>query len=606
MQAIASPSTFGKMVDGVRLTRTLGIRRNDFRETMVKPVQRTNTQGSSSIVMPRSEAPPESSKAATPASAVSAFLSSKKTKPDATPAPQSAVPQRTLVVPELLEGIVNSNLPVPGTGKPVEGIPGADPKPDARSIAVVNSKTGEVITTPGAEHDMFAQQSMSKPAAHFLLIRLMGDRAVERTRLLLGDAAVDAAKQWELGWELGLRESNQEILGEGNGEDYKSNKSPPGREDLEYNTSVNKGALKVWALIRKNTPPGDKTGFDHYLDLIRDMAGNQTLQPNETMAEGEYQATMKTWAEKKEGNWKLIEDLIGKGVVKDAEEGKQILKDYYRACAITMNVIDSAVIGATLHDGVHPLTKQRFAPREIAQEMRSGDRTGGAYNESGQIARKGGARFKTGVKGGQRGSLVHQRHLFLGMHHEHLNKPGNPLEPGKWTVDLSRRGQLVTPGDLAAEEAAQRASEGMTKKAGRQVAKATGKERTYTGKVPLAVPAGSPLAGARGTVEAKFKTSPLELHKRLLADMTDDSKEKLRTALGVEDLSEVRLKPMRDIISLKLGTRGGERMLTALNARGENMDYFEVPDHKGFKRKIVVAPHVNLESHEDRRTTEIT
>ena len=214
----------------------------------------------------------------------------------------------------------------------------------------------------------------------------------------------------------------------------------------------------------------------------------------------------------------------------------------------------------------------------------------------------------------------------------------------KFAVDLGRRGRLLTPGDLEAEKPSP------IKGALRKMAGAD------KGRTPLSVAPGSPPAGTRGTVAAIFRVSPDAMHSQLIGEMTDETKrqfthallqaaqreevtlraalggaqrvkadlegenqskaalgeperraavfsevkqlsaavrdvEKLTTTLGTDDLSRVRVKPMKNIMSLRL-EKGGQHLLTAVNTKGEQVEYHWVPDPKGYLAKIVVAPHV--------------
>src|SRR5215469_10623051 len=73
----------------------------------------------------------------------------------------------------LLDEVIRSNVSPPGKGKPVEGIPHTRPDPEKRSLAVMDAQTGEMVSTGDMNH-RFSQQSMSKPTAMALAMKLMG------------------------------------------------------------------------------------------------------------------------------------------------------------------------------------------------------------------------------------------------------------------------------------------------------------------------------------------------------------------------------------------------------------------------------------------------
>jgi len=132
------------------------------------------------------------------------------------------------------------------SAKPVDGIPNTKPDAEKRSLTVMNAQTGEMVSTGDMNH-RFSQQSMSKPTAMALAMKLMG--------------GPNAYRQY-VGVEASGRPYNAtELL-------------PDGRP---FNSSVNAGALATWVLIHAHTPQGKKA-FDLYMDEMKTLTGNPNLK----------------------------------------------------------------------------------------------------------------------------------------------------------------------------------------------------------------------------------------------------------------------------------------------------------------------------------------
>jgi glutaminase len=325
----------------------------------------------------------------------------------------------------LLKEVVQSNVSPQGKGKPVDGIPNTKPDAEKRSLTVMNAQTGEMVSTGDMNH-RFSQQSMSKPTAMALAMKLMG--------------GPNAYRQY-VGVEASGRPYNAtELL-------------PDGRP---FNSSVNAGALATWVLIHAHTPQGKKA-FDLYMDEMKTLTGNPNLKVNEDMAKGEFEYQPPDGGPS--GNQKLMQVLDDQGLMRVLEkqngdrplspQQKQELmnlafQDYCRACAVMVNTQDMARVAAVYRNGgvlVDAKTGARTQalPKEIADCVSRSNDVTGSYNESGTQFAKNNFGGKTGVDGGIFGSLRGQSDpLVVAGHHSDLNAAGNPGEVQKYIGALSK------------------------------------------------------------------------------------------------------------------------------------------------------------------------
>ncbi|MEA3119726.1 MAG: glutaminase, partial [Paraburkholderia sp.] len=202
-------------------------------------------------------------------------------------APRAATAAVTYeVTPKLLEDIIASRRSPVGKGKPVEGIPYTNPDPEKRSITVMNARTGQLVCVGDMNH-RFSQQSMSKPTAMALAMKLMG-----------GD---DSRYRQFVGVEASGRPYNAHDL------------LPDGRP---FNSSVNMGALATWVLIMAHTPQGEDP-FKLFLNEMKSMTNNPNLDFNEKMAHGQFAHRPEG---EKSGNQKLLDVLDDTGFMKVLED----------------------------------------------------------------------------------------------------------------------------------------------------------------------------------------------------------------------------------------------------------------------------------------------
>lgn len=158
-------------------------------------------------------------------------------------------------------------------------------------------------------------------------------------------------------------------------------------EDRSGNPMVNAGAIAAVSLVKADS---EKQRWDLIRDNIEGFAGT-SLGVLEEVYTSEYETA---W-----GNRAIANLLYNYGRL--YAEPEESLRVYTRQCSIGIDVIDLAMMGATLaNEGVNPLTGRRMLPAEHIPELLAIMAAAGFYDESGAWMFSAGLPSKTGVGGG--------------------------------------------------------------------------------------------------------------------------------------------------------------------------------------------------------------
>ncbi|MCI3203902.1 hypothetical protein DBA20_02860 [Pandoraea capi] len=465
----------------------------------------------------------------------------------------------------LLDEVIRARMSPVGEGAPVQGIPGTAPRADKRAISLMNTQTGQIVSV-GDPHHRFSQQSMSKPMAMALAIRLMGDQPEHYRQHI-------ASEPSELPY-------NDPAL------------MPDGRP---FNSSVNIGALATWMLIHIHTPSG-KEPFDLYLELMRELTGNTCLTVNEEMALGEFRYCPP--GAERSRNRLLLAKLTDVGFVDDdsllryalrkhgggtikahtTRDGtlapsfvvacrhalsEDALLSYCRACAVMVNTEDMVRVAGVFRnegvwvDGVDGARKQ-VLPAAIADYVRHSNDMGGSYEESGTQYAKNAFGGKTGVDGGIFGSLYRHANLVIATHHSDLNAAGNSGEGQKWINALNRL-SLTFP-----------SSPGTAKAGSLPLTRV----RSIATRMPI---------GALGL-------SPRDVDRRLQMDMTDETRRSLMDAMPLIDGAPQQFYAKApDGRKSKDQTFGGTLLVSAADIHGTMKRYYHMSKDRHALGKVVVV-----------------
>lgn len=482
----------------------------------------------------------------------------------------SAVYRKPYVVDAALLGeVIRSRASPVGKGRPVQGIPGTNPRTEKRAISVMDTRTGKIVSV-GDMHHRFSQQSMSKPVAMALAIQLMGGQPERYGRYV--------------GMQASALPYNDATL------------APDGRP---FNSSVNIGALATWMLIEIHTPPGSDP-FDGFLEMMKSLTRNPGLTVNEAMAIGEFDFCPPDQA--LSCNRRLLATLDASGFVDDAsltiyamrKHGKAVVDanstraggltpefsvscrralsedaflSYCRACAVMVNTEDMANVAAVFRSGglqvdaIHG-TRKQILPALVADYVRCSNDISGSYEESEAQLRKNAFGGKTGVDGGIFGSLYRHANLVVATHHADLNPAGNSGEGQKWISTLNKL-NLVLP-------SARRATLGM--------ASGLMRARPTAGQLP---------SHALGP-------SPREVDTTLQSEMTPETRRVLTNAMPVIDgMRRDFYAKAPDIRKAKDVAIDGTHVLSARDIHGRMKRYYHMSRDRHALEKIVVVDEMS-------------
>jgi len=243
----------------------------------------------------------------------------------------------------------------------------------------------------------FTMQSVVKP---MILLQALMDSGIEQVRSLVGVEATGKPLD-------AFNYSDQALTG------------------AHINPMINTGAIALCTLIQGNTY---QEKFDRLLDLTRAVAGNPSLEVDESVYLSEKATGNKNRA--------LAYMLKAYGMIHDPVE--DILDCYFRACSILVDCRDLARIATVFaHHGVDPATGERLFPREFATYVNATLATCGMYDGSGEFALQVGFPAKSGVGGGIMGVIP--RKMGIGVYGPALDKHGNSMAGVQVLARLSEK-----------------------------------------------------------------------------------------------------------------------------------------------------------------------
>ncbi|MDW7672648.1 MAG: glutaminase A [Bacillota bacterium] len=200
-------------------------------------------------------------------------------------------------------------------------------------------------------------------------------------------------------------------------------------EHRPLNAMINSGAIASISLVKGATIE-DK--FDRILTMIREMAGNNSLQVNETV----YLSEKRTG----DRNRALAYFMKSTGIISvDVED---LLDAYFRLCSVEVTCRDISAIGAVLAcDGTSPITGRQLCDAKTSRIVKAVMTTCGLYDGSGEFAVDVGMPGKSGVGGGI--LAVSPRRMGIGVMGPALDSKGNSIGGWKMLHTLSEEWDLT-------------------------------------------------------------------------------------------------------------------------------------------------------------------
>ncbi|MBE2998540.1 glutaminase A [Nocardiopsis sp. HNM0947] len=229
---------------------------------------------------------------------------------------------------------------------------GADP--DAFGIAAVSAH-GRCYSA-GDDAAAFTVQSMSKPFVYAMAIE-----------------------------ERGLDDVHQHVGAEPSGEPFNAiSLDELGRPE---NPMINAGAIVTTSLVHGAGPDGR---FERIRTALSSFAGRSL-----SLDEDVYLSEAETGHRNRALGYLSLAGGVLEGSVEEA------VQDYFRQCALSVTVLDLAVMAATLASGgVNPVTGERVVSRRTARHTLSVMSSCGMYDRAGEWALRVGIPAKSGVSGG--------------------------------------------------------------------------------------------------------------------------------------------------------------------------------------------------------------
>lgn len=178
------------------------------------------------------------------------------------------------------------------------------------------------------------------------------------------------------------------------------------------NPMINAGAIASTSLVR-NTSHGSR--MERILRLYSRCAGRQ-LRINKTVQAQERRAG--------DRNRALGWLLTSRGIIEG--DPTRALEDYFSQCAVMLNCVDLARMGATLAaGGRNPVTGERVLEPPVVSDVLSVMSTCGMYDDAGRWALRVGLPAKSGVSGGVVAVLPGQ--LAVAVFSPPLDRHGNSV-----------------------------------------------------------------------------------------------------------------------------------------------------------------------------------
>lgn len=265
-------------------------------------------------------------------------------------------------------------------GRVADYIPALAAVPRDKFAMAVLTAGGELFVT-GDANENFSIQSISKIFTLTLALRYVGERLWKRVGREPSGSAFNSLVQLE--YEKGI----------------------------PRNPFINAGAHVVTDALMAVRPYAKDT----LLDFVRELAENDTIQYDETVARSEAETGFRNRALanflKAEGN--LVGDV-------DA-----VLDVYFHQCSLSMNCIDLARAVAFLARGGRSDSGERIVSMPQAKRINALMQTCGTYDASGDMAFRLGIPAKSGVGGGIVGVVPGK--LSIVAWSPALDKAGNSL-----------------------------------------------------------------------------------------------------------------------------------------------------------------------------------
>lgn len=194
------------------------------------------------------------------------------------------------------------------------------------------------------------------------------------------------------------------------------------------NPMINAGALVVSSMV-VGSSVDEKLG--RLLTFIHDMSNNPSIRYDEEVAESEYETAYL--------NRSLCYFMKQHELLED--EVENVIDFYTKQCAIQVNCLDMARIGAVISNfGKDPVTSRRIIPERIVHIVKTFMVTCGMYNASGEIAMKAGIPAKSGVSGAILGAIPQGG--GIGIYGPALDEKGNSIAGVKLLETLSAQYRL--------------------------------------------------------------------------------------------------------------------------------------------------------------------
>lgn len=293
----------------------------------------------------------------------------------------------------ILDDILTQCAPVSGLGQVASYIPELA-KADPSQLGICIVQTDGSVHASGHWQTVFTMQSVIKPV---ILLAALMDSGEDAVRRMVGMEAT--------------------------GKPFDAfNYSDQALSASHINPMINTGAIALCTLIAGRTYE-DK--FARLLELTRTLAGNDTMQVQETVFRSEKATGSKNRA--------LAYLLKAYGMVTDPAE--DMLECYFKACSIGANCQDLARIAKELACREHSLLKPEHARYVNATLM-----TCGMYDGSGEFALNVGIPAKSGVGGGIMGVVPGR--MGIGVYSPALDKKGNSVAGIRVMEFLSRELEL--------------------------------------------------------------------------------------------------------------------------------------------------------------------
>lgn len=154
------------------------------------------------------------------------------------------------------------------------------------------------------------------------------------------------------------------------------------------NPMINAGAIAVDSLIKGSS---NEEKLFRLISFVRRLCHNDNIWYSEEVYRSESATGFRNRAL---ANFMRDANII-EGDVED------VLELYFKQCAIEVNALDIAMMGAVLAaDGISPKTGETLIPRSIARLVKTFMVTCGMYDASGEFAVRVGLPAKSGVGGG--------------------------------------------------------------------------------------------------------------------------------------------------------------------------------------------------------------